>query len=157
MAANSLYSAMWRSRALKVGGIWLSACFAIFIEYGIVTKFQLLLLQFWQMKTKVIALWYIARSLWELHCATFNSYKILDQEEMELRSNENPFSVIVLTALLAIVNKKVNDEGLKEIKHDLYDEMMKREMDKDTRQGLYDFLTYYVSFDNEDVLSIFPQ
>ena len=58
---------------------------------------------------------------------------------MELRSNENPFSVIVLTALLAIVNKKVNDEGLKEIKHDLYDEMMKREMDKDTRQGLYDY------------------
>jgi hypothetical protein len=87
----------------------------------------------------------------------FNSYKILDQEEMELRSNENPFSVIVLTALLAIVNKKVNDEGLKEIKHDLYDEMMKREMDKDTRQGLYDFLTYYVSFDNEEVLGIFPQ
>ncbi|GAA0884252.1 hypothetical protein GCM10009120_28500 [Sphingobacterium siyangense subsp. cladoniae] len=69
----------------------------------------------------------------------FNSYKILDQEESELRSNRNPFSVIVLTALLAIVNKKVNDEGLKEIKHDIYDEMMKREMDKGTRQGLYDY------------------
>ena len=87
----------------------------------------------------------------------FNSYKVLDQEESELRSNRNPFSVIVLTALLAIVNKKVTDEGLKEIKHDLYDEMMKREMDKSTRQGLYDFLTYYVSFDNEEVLSIFEE
>ena len=65
--------------------------------------------------------------------------------------------MIVLTALLAVVNKKVTDDGLKEIKHDLYDEMMKRKMDKDTRQGLYDFLTYYVSFDNEEVLSIFPQ
>ncbi len=65
--------------------------------------------------------------------------------------------MIVLTALLAIVNKKVTDEGLKEIKHDLYDEMMKRKMDKNTRQGLYDFLTYYVSFDNEEVLSIFEQ
>ena len=69
----------------------------------------------------------------------FNSYKILDQEESVLRSNGNPFSVIVLTALLAIANKKVTDEGLKEIKHDLYDEMMKREMDKSTRQGLYDY------------------
>ncbi|MGJ1534900.1 Rpn family recombination-promoting nuclease/putative transposase [Sphingobacterium multivorum] len=87
----------------------------------------------------------------------FNSYKILDQDELILRANENPFSVIVLTALLAIVNKKVTDEGLKEIKHDLYDEMMKREMDKGTRQGLYDFLTYYVSFDNEEVLSIFEE
>lgn len=36
----------------------------------------------------------------------FNSYKIMDQEESVLRSNENPFSVIVLTALLAIKNKK---------------------------------------------------
>lgn len=87
----------------------------------------------------------------------FNSYKILDQEESALRANENPFSVIVLTAFLAIVNKKVSDEGLKAIKHDLYDEMMKREMDKETRQGLYDFLTYYVSFDNEQVLSIFEE
>lgn len=87
----------------------------------------------------------------------FNCYKILDQEEALLRSNKNPFSVIVLTALLAIVNKKINDEGLKAIKHDLYDEMMKREMDRDTRQGLYDFLTYYVSFDDEQVLSIFEK
>lgn len=87
----------------------------------------------------------------------FNSYKILDQEEDVLRSDKNPFSVIVLTALLAIVNKKINDEGLKAIKHDLYDEMMKREMDRDTRQGLYDFLTYYVSFDDEQVLSIFEK
>lgn len=81
----------------------------------------------------------------------------MDQEESVLRSNENPFSVIVLTALLAIKNKKISDEGLKAIKHDLYDEMINREMDKDTRQGLYDFLTYYVSFDNEEVLGIFPQ
>ena len=87
----------------------------------------------------------------------FNSYKILHQEESVLRANENPFSVIVLTALMAILNKKVTDEGLKEIKHNLYDEMMKRDMDKGTRQGLYDFLTYYVSFDNEEVLRIFPQ
>jgi hypothetical protein len=79
----------------------------------------------------------------------------MDQDESVLRANENPFSVIVLTALLAINNKKINDEGLKAIKHDLYDEMINREMDKDTRQGLYDFLTYYVSFDNEEVLSIF--
>ncbi len=69
----------------------------------------------------------------------FNSYKILHQEESVLRANENPFSVIVLTALMAILNKKVTDEGLKEIKHDLYDEMMKRDMDKATRQGLYDY------------------
>ncbi|SKB88176.1 conserved hypothetical protein (putative transposase or invertase) [Sphingobacterium nematocida] len=35
--------------------------------------------------------------------------------------------------------------------------MMKRKMDKSTRQGLYDFLTYYVNFDNQHILSIFEQ
>src|SRR5690606_14636951 len=80
----------------------------------------------------------------------FNSYKILDQDEAALRSNTNPFAVVVLTALLAIVHKNMTDEELKEMKLDLYDEMMKRKMDKKTRQGIYDFLTYYVSFQNPE-------
>ena len=88
---------------------------------------------------------------------SFNSYKILDQDEARLRANTNPFSVVVLTTLMAIVNKQVSDEQLKDIKHDLYAEMMKRKMDKATRQGLYDFLTYYVHFQNEDNFSIFEQ
>ncbi|MEN5380811.1 hypothetical protein [Sphingobacterium kitahiroshimense] len=78
----------------------------------------------------------------------FNSYKILDQDEFILRANDNPFSVVVLTTLLSIVIKKVSDEALKDIKHDLYEEMMRRNMDKSTRQSLYDFLAYYVSFQN---------
>src|SRR5690606_41911242 len=32
---------------------------------------------------------------------SFNSYKILDQDESALRGNNNPFAVVVLTALLA--------------------------------------------------------
>ncbi|WP_367208859.1 Rpn family recombination-promoting nuclease/putative transposase [Sphingobacterium sp. R2] len=87
----------------------------------------------------------------------FNSYKILDQDESALRANANPFSVVVLTALLAILHKNITDAQLKDIKHDLYEEMMAREMDKQTRQGLYDFLAYYVSFDNQDSLIIFEQ
>lgn len=87
----------------------------------------------------------------------FNSYKILDQDQSSLRADGNPFAVVILTALLAILKRQVDDEGLKAMKHDLYDEMMNREMDRETRQGIYDFLTYYVSFDNEEVLSIFEQ
>ncbi|WP_196939929.1 hypothetical protein [Sphingobacterium pedocola] len=76
----------------------------------------------------------------------FNSYKILDQDEIVLRGDSNPFAVVVLTALLAILHRNITDEQLKDIKHDLYEEMIKREMDKDTRQGIYDFLARYVSF-----------
>ncbi|WP_140937981.1 hypothetical protein [Sphingobacterium lumbrici] len=46
----------------------------------------------------------------------FNSYKILDQDEAVLRANDNPFAVVVLTALLAILHRNVTDEQLKEIK-----------------------------------------
>ena len=82
----------------------------------------------------------------------FNSYKILDQDEALLRANGNPFSVVVLTTLLAIVNKNISDEALKDIKHDLYEEMMKRKMDKKTRQGLYDYHYLNFSFNGNDAI-----
>src|SRR5690606_11811498 len=69
----------------------------------------------------------------------------------------NPFAVVVLTALLAIVHKNITDEGLKDMKLDLHDEMMKRQMDKKTRQGIYDFLKYYVSFQKHENFVIFEK
>jgi len=87
----------------------------------------------------------------------FNSYKVLHQDEVALRSNSNPFSVVVLTTLLAITNKNISDDKLKDIKHDLYEQMISRKMDKKTRQGLYDFLTYCVSFQNQENFYIFEK
>ncbi|WP_293942678.1 MULTISPECIES: hypothetical protein [unclassified Sphingobacterium] len=87
----------------------------------------------------------------------FSSYKVLHQDEVALRSNSNPFSVVVLTTLLAITNKNISDDKLKDIKHDLYEQMMSRKMDKKTRQGLYDFLTYYVSFQKQENFYIFEK
>lgn len=43
------------------------------------------------------------------------------------------------------------------MKHDLYEEMMRRKMDKKTRQGIYDFLAYYVSFQNPENFTKFEQ
>ncbi|WP_437921528.1 hypothetical protein [Sphingobacterium sp. LRF_L2] len=87
----------------------------------------------------------------------FNSYKILDHSESDLRANMNPFAVVALTALQGIVYRNISDEALKAIKHDLYDEMTKRAMDKYTRQGIYDFLSRYVSFQDETLFSIFER
>ena len=85
----------------------------------------------------------------------FNCYKILNQDEHFLRTNLNPFAVVVLTSLMAIRHKDITDEELKTIKLDLYDEMMKRKMEKSVRQGIYDFLAYYVSFENPQMLRMF--
>lgn len=87
----------------------------------------------------------------------FNTYKIIDQDESDLRADPNPFSVVVLTTLLAIKYKNIADEGLKAIKLDLYDEMMRRKMSREERKGIYNFLTYYVRFEDSEMLSIFEQ
>ncbi|WP_134089453.1 hypothetical protein [Olivibacter sp. XZL3] len=88
---------------------------------------------------------------------SFNSYKILDQDESMLRSNTNPFAVVVLTALLAITRRNADDDELKNIKHSLYDEMMARNMSKYSRQGIYDFLSHYVRFQNKENFYIFEK
>ena len=80
----------------------------------------------------------------------FNSYKILDQDESELRENPNPFAVVVLTALLALKNRKADDEELLSIKRDLYAQMIRRDMTVDCMRGVYDFLARYVHFDNQE-------
>jgi len=87
----------------------------------------------------------------------FNSYKIIEQSEEALRADPNPFAVVALTALMAIKHKDRDDEQLKDIKHDLYEEMMKRKMEKSVRQGIYDFLSYYVQFENPDMMRNFEK
>ncbi|GAA4778546.1 DUF4351 domain-containing protein [Olivibacter ginsenosidimutans] len=87
----------------------------------------------------------------------FNSYKILKQNEGLLRADSNPFAVVALTALMAIKHRDSNDEQLKSIKLDLYSEMMKRKMERSVRQGIYDFLAYYVRFENPDILRKFEE
>lgn len=87
----------------------------------------------------------------------FTSYKILDQDEAALRADPNPFAVVVLTALMAIRQKGVDDELLRDIKRDLYHEMKGRKMPKYTRAGIYDFLKYYVSFEDSNQFAIFEE
>ncbi|MFD2967160.1 RpnC/YadD family protein [Sphingobacterium bambusae] len=88
---------------------------------------------------------------------SFNCYKILEQDEERLRANSNPFAVVVLTAQQAILHRHANDEQLMSIKHDLYDEMMKRKMDRSARQGIYGFLSRYVSFKDRSFFTIFEE
>lgn len=85
----------------------------------------------------------------------FTSYKIVDQDETALRADMNPFAVVVLTALMAVKRKNVDDDTLRGIKRDLYFEMKARRMPKYTRAGIYDFLKYYVSFADPNQFAIF--
>lgn len=87
----------------------------------------------------------------------FNTYKVLDQDEVALRANPNPFAVVALTVLMALKNKNINDEDLKRIKIDLTRELIKRNLDKVKRKKIMAFLTYYVSFEKPEMIVKFEE
>jgi predicted transposase/invertase (TIGR01784 family) len=87
----------------------------------------------------------------------FNTYKLLDQDEERLRANPNPFAVVALTVLMALKNKKIDDEGLKDIKVDLARELIKRKLDKVKHEKIMAFLAYYVNFENPGMMIKFEE
>ncbi|WP_316815377.1 hypothetical protein [Pedobacter nyackensis] len=87
----------------------------------------------------------------------FNTYKLLEQDEGMLRANPNPFAVVALTVLMALKNKKIDDEGLKRIKLDLTYELMKRNLDKEKYDKIWAFLAYYVNFENPKMMIRFEK
>ena len=81
----------------------------------------------------------------------------MDQDEQILRSNANPFAVVALVVLMALKNKNVNDEDLKQIKLDLTKELIKRKVGKSKHIKIMDFLAYYVNFENREMMAKFEQ
>ncbi|MCF2447562.1 hypothetical protein L0657_26640 [Dyadobacter sp. CY345] len=76
----------------------------------------------------------------------FNNFKIADQSEIGLLTNENPFSIIVLTIMLALKKKNLNDEELYNLKFSLAKNLLARNIAKRKINDLLIFLQRYVSF-----------
>ena len=87
----------------------------------------------------------------------YNIYKILDQEESDLYSNSNPFAIVVLTVLLAIKNKKMDDIALLGLKLDLFRNLYQRKMEKKSMQALATFLKMYVHFKKSETNTTFAK
>ena len=81
----------------------------------------------------------------------------MDQDEQTLRSNANPFAVVALVVLMALKNKNVDDEDLKQIKLDLTKELIKRKVSRAKHIKIMDFLAYYVNFENREMMAKFEQ
>lgn len=76
----------------------------------------------------------------------FNTYKVLDQEERLLSEDKNPFSIVVLTVLLALSKRKVTDEKLYNLKYSLAKNLLSRKIEKKKIDDLLIFLQHYVTF-----------
>ncbi|MCD0488314.1 hypothetical protein LPB86_08740 [Pedobacter sp. MC2016-14] len=87
----------------------------------------------------------------------FNTYKLLDQDEAELRKNPNIFAVIALVVLLALKYKNANDQDLKSMKLDLVMELTKRKVSLTKHNAVMMFLTYYVNFENPQMFTTFEK
>lgn len=76
----------------------------------------------------------------------FNTFKIADQSEIGLLKNENPFSVVVLTVMLALKKKDLGDDELYNLKYSLAKNLLGRNIEKRKVNDLLIFLQRYVSF-----------
>ena len=76
----------------------------------------------------------------------FNTYKIIGQDELALAESQNPFSIVVLTVLLALKKKKLTDEMLFNLKFALARNLLRKDFSKKKINDLLIFLQRYVRF-----------
>ncbi len=77
---------------------------------------------------------------------SFNTYKVIDQQQAVLSSISNPFAIVVLTVLLALKNKQLNDEDIFSLKLDIVRNLQKHAISEEKRRALMNFLRFYVRF-----------
>lgn len=87
----------------------------------------------------------------------YNTYKVAEQIEADLLANDNPFALVVLTALRAIKVQKATDNDLMALKLDLFRTMIGRQMDKTTMRALANFLKMYIPFAKPEISLTFEK
>lgn len=81
----------------------------------------------------------------------FNSYKILEQDEQMLRESDNPFAIVVLTALIALKRKHISESELLNLKIELTRNLINSNLPKSKINRLLVFLRCYIRFDNREI------
>jgi predicted transposase YdaD len=74
----------------------------------------------------------------------FNTLKILDQNEGELKNSSNPFSAVIHTVLLALKRKQVDEGELLNLKLELARNLLNKGFKKQKIRALMNFLRFYV-------------
>jgi predicted transposase YdaD len=82
----------------------------------------------------------------------FNVYKIINQNEDELRKLDNPFAIVILTVLLALKKGQTEELELIDLKMNLVRDLLKRQIPKEKIRALMNFLKHYVRFNKENTL-----
>lgn len=87
------------------------------------------------------------KKTWNTHLSyKYHSVKVLEMKQDELEKSRNPFAIVSETVLLAIQNKKENEEVLLELKTNLFRKLLQKGYDKSYIRILANFLEYYKTF-----------
>jgi Trp operon repressor len=90
-------------------------------------------------------------------CYKFNTYKIIEQSEIALTKDPNPFASVVLTVKTALNGKKISSQELYNLKISIASRLVAIKMDKAKRGKMMDFLRNYVRFENQEMSDNFEK
>jgi hypothetical protein len=88
---------------------------------------------------------------------TFNTYKIIDQDDVELEASNNPFAMAVLTAKLSLSRPALKDQQLFDLAYDLAKRLLTKQMPKGKIRKLMNFLRHYMRFENKEIIAKFEK
>jgi predicted transposase/invertase (TIGR01784 family) len=80
----------------------------------------------------------------------FNTYSIIDQDFDELGRNENPFSLVVQTALLTLQKGRLGEAEVLRLYKDIARRLLQKNINPVKTRAIMNFLKYYVSFENRE-------
>lgn len=79
----------------------------------------------------------------------YNLYKILDQDEEELNKMDNPFAIVIMTALAALKMKKKKPLQQLNIKVSLFRNLISKKFSQENIRFLMIFIQHYVRLNDE--------
>lgn len=88
---------------------------------------------------------------------SYNTYKIIDQDDTDLEASNNPFAMVVLSAKLVLSSKKLEDQQLFDLAYGLAKRLLNKQMPKDKIRRVMNFLRYYLRFENQEMFIKFEQ
>ncbi len=81
---------------------------------------------------------------------SYNTYKVIEQDEKTLEHSNNPFASIILTVLLALKRNKMGEVKIRELKFEIFKNLYKKGFSTNKIRGLTTFLNNYVRLNDEN-------
>ena len=88
---------------------------------------------------------------------TFNTFKIIDQNDDELRASNNPFAMAVLAAKLSLSRPGIKDQQLLDHASSFIKMLLDKQMPKEKIRKIITFLRHYLRFDDQEIFNKFVQ